>query len=35
MAKDITGLILTKDNQLAIPNRLQKKIYDNFKDKRL
>lgn len=30
MAKDITGLILTKDNQLAIPNRLQKKIYDNF-----
>lgn len=30
MAKDITGLILTKDNQIAIPNRLQKKIYDNF-----
>lgn len=30
MAKDITGLILTKDNQVAIPNRLQSKIYDNF-----
>lgn len=30
MAKDITGLILTKNNQVAIPNRLQRKIYDNF-----
>lgn len=30
MAKDITGLIITKNNSLAIPNRLQKNIYKKF-----